>query len=215
MAAIVFDLDGTLVDSAPDLLAAANRVLAAEGASPLDLPTLTQFIGNGVPKLVERFSRARGLAPDDHARLVECFLDFYAEEPAERTRPYPGVVEALDQLATAGHRLGICTNKPEGPAREILAQLGLAGHFGTVVGGDTLPVKKPDPAPLHRSLADLDAAQAIYVGDSETDALTASAAGMPFLLFTLGYRKSAVEQIAHDHAFDDFARLPSLVAGML
>ncbi|MDT8344365.1 MAG: phosphoglycolate phosphatase [Thermohalobaculum sp.] len=206
--AVVFDLDGTLVDSAPDIHAAANVMLAALGRAPLDLGRVTSFVGNGVAKLVERCLDATGGADAAlGAHAFGIFREAYHAAPASLTRPYPGVEAALDALAGAGCRLGLCTNKPEGPTRQVLDALGLARHFGAVVGGDTLAVMKPDPAPLRLCLDRLGAGPALYVGDSETDAATARAAGLPFALFTRGYRKSPVESFEAVLAFDDFAAL--------
>jgi len=210
---IIFDLDGTLIDSAPDLRRAANRMLAAEGRAPLDLAETTRFIGNGFPKLVERVMRARDLPEASYPRLLEMMRAAYEAEPAVETRPYPGVPESLAALTGAGHRLAVCTNKPEAPARHILDLLGLGHFFGEVVGGDTLPEKKPDPAPVRRALAALGAGPALYVGDSEVDAGAARATGLPFVLFTPGYRKVPVEELAPDRSFDHYAELPAIVAG--
>jgi len=214
--AVVFDLDGTLVDSAPDIHAAANVMLAALGRAPLDLSQVTSFVGNGVAKLVERCLAATGGADEAlGARAFGIFREAYHAAPAVLTRPYPGVEGALDALAGAGCALGLCTNKPEGPTRQVLEGLGLARHFGAVVGGDTLAVMKPDPAPLELCLERLGAAPAdgLYVGDSETDAATARAAGLPFALFTRGYRKSPVESFETVLSFDDFAALAPFVVG--
>lgn len=215
MSAIAFDLDGTLIDSAPDIRAAVNRMLAGEGRPPLDLARVVSFIGNGVPKLVERVIRACALDMADHARLSEITLAHYAASPAVLTVAYPRMRAALEQLRDASHVLGICTNKPEAPARAILRDMGLEGYFGAVIGGDTLAVKKPDPAPLARCFDSLGAATGLFVGDSEVDAATAQAAGVPFLLFTEGYRKVPPEALAHRARFSDFAELPGLVDAAL
>lgn len=211
---IVFDLDGTLIDSAPDLRAAVNRMLAGEGIAPIDLATITSFIGNGLPKLVERSLDAREISQSQFPRLYDEVRDFYNEAPADLTRPYPGLIAVLDALKAAGHRLGVCTNKPEEPARLVLNLLRLEDYFDVVVGGDALEQKKPDPAPLNHAFAALGDGARLYVGDSEVDAETAQRAGVTFALFTEGYRKSPVEALPHAHRFADFAALPGIVAEM-
>lgn len=208
---LIFDLDGTLVDSAPDIRAAVNLMLAGEGLGPLDLPTVTGFVGNGMPKLVERVMAAKGIDPARHKALTQVTLDHYNAAPSALTRPYPGVPQALAALETAGHPLAVCTNKPEAPARAILADLGLAQHFPVIVGGDTLPVRKPDPAPALACIKALGGGTAAFIGDSEVDAETAAAAGLPFYLFTEGYRKSPVSALPHRAAFSDFTALPGLI----
>lgn len=215
MTAVIFDLDGTLVNSAPDIQAAANRMLTDEGCDALDLATITAFIGNGLPKLVERVMAVRGLDKARHGYLTARVSGFYATAASDLTVLYPGVRAALEALHAAGFSLGLCTNKPEEPARAILADFGIAHLFGAVIGGDTLAVKKPDAAPLLACADLLGAAQVIYIGDSEVDAATAQAAAVPFMLFTEGYRKSAVADIRHDVAFADFVELPGLVADII
>jgi len=212
--AIIFDLDGTLVDSAPDIQAAANKMLESEGLAPLDLPTVISFIGNGLPKLVERSMRARDLPMARHAELTERTLEFYNAESTARTVPYPGLTDALTTLQAQGFTLGVCTNKPADPARDILNQLNLAAHFEVVIGGDSLAVKKPDPAPLRAAFEAL-GREGLYVGDSEVDAETAERAGVPFLLFTEGYRKQPIEALPHLARFDHFDALPGLIAQAL
>ncbi len=204
---IVFDLDGTLIDSAPDIRAAANAMLAAEGAAPLDMATTIGFIGNGIPKFVERAMRARDLPEADHARLTEAMLAAYDRDPATLSCLYPGLEGLLPALKEAGHRLGICTNKPLAPARRILDIFGITDLFDVIIGGDSLPVKKPDPAPLIAAFEALGAGARLYVGDSEVDAETAARASVPFALFTEGYRKQPVEALAHVLAFDHFDAL--------
>lgn len=212
MGLVVFDLDGTLIDSAPDIQAAANRMLDEQGIDPLDLPTIISFIGNGLPKLVERVMQRVGLDMARHTELTAITLAHYNAATTELTRPYSGVEAALQDLQAAGHVLALCTNKPEAPARAILRDLRIEQYFNAVVGGDTLDVKKPDPEPLLYILRHLGAAQAVYVGDSEVDAETAQRADVRFALFTEGYRKTPVNMIPHQDRFSDFAVLPGIVA---
>jgi len=212
--AAVFDLDGTLIDSAPDIHAALNAVLAAVRAAPVTLDETRGFVGDGAPVLIRRAMAARGL-PDDaalHARMLAHLLEIY-ESAVRLTRPYPGAVAALERLAAEGCRLGLCTNKPEAATRAVLTHLDLARFFPAVVGGDSLPDRKPHPAPLLQVVAALGAMQAVFVGDSEVDAATASAAGIPFALHTEGYRRVPVASLPHSFAFSDWAQLPDWLAG--
>ncbi|MCB1388598.1 MAG: phosphoglycolate phosphatase [Rhodobacteraceae bacterium] len=208
---IVFDLDGTLIDSAPDIHAAANRVLEAEGLPPVSFAASRDFVGNGAKVFVERLERAAGGAnlPERTARMRVLFAEEYLRAH-HLTTVYPGVPEALDRLRGAGWRLGLCTNKPMGPTRAVLAHLGWTEAFEVVIAGDSLPVNKPDPAPLFAALSPLGDGPALFVGDSEVDAGTAQAAGIAFALYAQGYRKTPVGAIPHSAAFDDWSRLPAL-----
>ena len=211
MARIVFDLDGTLIDSARDVQGIANTILADLESRPLSLPEARRFMGEGVPIFVDRMIASRELDTELRAQMVERFLSLY-EAAVDLTRPYPGVAETLQALARDGHHLGLCTNKPEAPARAVLRHLGLEEPFETIVGGDTLDCRKPNPAPLHAAFDRLaTSAPRIYVGDSETDAETALRADVPFLLFTEGYRKGKGGMSCRA-AFRDFAELPQLLA---
>lgn len=210
--AVIFDLDGTLIDSAPDIHAAANRLMDRHGFAPFSEQETRSFIGNGVPHFVACCLRARGRAEDAalHARLVEEFIAEY-ETSVTLTQVYAGVPEALSQLASDGVLLGLCTNKPHSPARAVLEHVGLSTYFPVIVGGDSLPVHKPDPAPLHAAIDAIGAHHVLYVGDSEIDAETAQRAGVRFALYTEGYRKIPVSEITHVRAFSDFADLPGIV----
>ncbi|MFD1340895.1 phosphoglycolate phosphatase [Litorisediminicola beolgyonensis] len=210
MIPLVFDLDGTLIDSAPDIRAAANAVLDTRGVAPLTLAETISFIGAGAPTFVARMRRARDLPEAEEGDLLAAFLAGYETDHA-LTAPYPQVLETLARLREAGHPLGLCTNKPIGPTHGVLKHFGLTPFFASVIGGDSLSVRKPDPAPL-KAVFDALGGLGLYVGDSETDAATAEALGVPFLLFTKGYRKSAPEDLRPAAQFSDFGRLPEIVA---
>lgn len=211
---IVFDLDGTLIDSAPDIHACVNAVLRQYGLSPLGLDRVRSFIGGGVDLLWTRVIAATGIDPVHRPELLAAFMARYHHATA-LTRVFPGVTEALGRLADAGHPLGICTNKPLGPTHMILEHFGLASMMSAVIGGDSLPQKKPDPAPLRAALQLLgatgDAPHAIFVGDSEFDADCAAAVPVPFLIFTRGYRLRPITELPHLAAFDSFDDLPRLI----
>ncbi|MBF9030289.1 phosphoglycolate phosphatase [Rhodobacterales bacterium HKCCE3408] len=214
MARIAFDLDGTLIDSLPDIMEIANALLAEEGRPPLSRPEAMSFVGNGAPAFIERMRAARELPDTGQERLLATYLARY-DGAVDLTRPYPHVEDAIDALAAAGHSLGLCTNKPLSPTRAVLAHLNLDRRFPVILAGDSLPERKPDPAPLHATLDRLGTGPRLYVGDSEVDAETAQRAGIPFLLFTGGYRKTPVDRIPHAAAFDDWSALPDLVTRQL
>ncbi len=212
---LIFDLDGTLIDSAPDLNAAANRMLAELfGAPPVPLETFATFIGNGIPAQVERTLGHAGVEVSPHGfeEAVAAFKRFYAQAPAEKTIVFEGVREALEALGAAGARMAICTNKSEDLAWLALKGLGLDKHFAALVGGETLAVKKPDPAPLIECARRLGGQDAVfYIGDSETDEAAALAAGYPLLLYAAGYREKPLEDFAAAGVFAHFGELPELV----
>lgn len=213
--AIIFDLDGTLIDSVPDIHASVNQAFAPFGAAPFSRAEIQHFVGRGAPNLIQRASEARGLPTEgpEHDRLLAEFLEIY-EGAQALTTLYPGVETALETLQRQGLRLGICTNKPLAPTRAVLAHFGLDRFFPVVIGGDSLAVKKPDPAPLLKAMVRLGGGPMIFVGDSEVDAETAKNAEVPFLLYTEGYRKGPVDQMYHTATFDDFLTLPRLVAAV-
>lgn len=209
---IVFDLDGTLIDSVPDIHAAVVRMLLSHGLTPLSVAEVASFVGNGIHVLIDRVAGAVGVTDRTlKANMLDRFQSEYQRHPTERTTTYLGAIEALTDLASAGHLLGICTNKPHAITRSILANLGLADFFGVVIAGDSLSIRKPDPRPLVAAFDALERGRGLFVGDSEIDAQTAQAAGIRFLLFTQGYRKSAVCDIAHYRSFSALDQLPALV----
>jgi len=214
--AVIFDLDGTLIDSAPDIHAATNRLMAAHGFAGFVPEETRAFIGHGVPHFVACCLRARDAEAtgDLHRQLVGEFEAGY-KTAVGLTEIYPGVGEALDRLSAMGFALGICTNKPVAPARAVLAHLGLAAYFPVVIGGDSCPQRKPDPLPLQTAVAGLAATRVLYVGDSEVDAETSVRAKLPFALFSEGYRKTPLADIPHHTAFSDFAALPGIAADLL
>lgn len=211
--ALIFDLDGTLIDSVPDIHAASNEVLVENGFAPLTLMQVRSFIGRGVPHLVHCLLEASGAGGDEllQARLTADFIARY-EGAVGLTALFPGVREALAGFRDLGHPLAICTNKPLAPTAAVLRHFEIAPLFATIIGGDSLPARKPDPAPLLKAHQMLGGGRALYVGDSEVDAETAERAGLPFLLFTEGYRKAPVSALPHAIAFSDFAMLPGIVA---
>ncbi|BBK31104.1 phosphoglycolate phosphatase [Stella humosa] len=214
--AIIFDFDGTLVDSAADLRTALNRLLAEQGLEPRPLDAVRRMIGDGALKLVERGFAAAGrpVEGDTLARHGKRFLEIYEPISADSTETYPGVMATLEGLAAAGHKLGLCTNKPERATRLMLASLGLDRLLTSVVGGDSLPVKKPDPAPLLAAIAGLGLtpAQALMVGDNEHDVATAKAAGVPVVAVSYGYARVPLAELHADAIIDDFADLPTAIA---
>ncbi|TWI38170.1 phosphoglycolate phosphatase [Paracoccus sulfuroxidans] len=214
---VVFDLDGTLIDSAPDIHAAVNAVLRENRIAPLTLDQVRSFVGGGVEMLWHKIIRATGIEPSRQQSLIASFMTRY-HDATGLTRLYPGVLEALGMLADRGYPLGICTNKPLGPTRAVLDHFGLTGLFGTVVGGDSLPQKKPDPAPLRAAFVALGAdptqPQGIYVGDSEFDALCAANLPVPFLIYAHGYRRTPLAELPHAAQFSHFNELPLLVEGL-
>lgn len=202
---IAFDLDGTLIDSTDHILGALNAALDDLGLGAIDADTCRGFVGHGLPPLVARTLDHLGAEPARHSALSARVMHHYTTRPCDPAQLYPGAVLALETLRAAGHHLSICTNKPFLAAIATLRDTGILDHFSLIVGGDSLPSRKPDPAMLRACAADL------FVGDSEVDAETASAAGIPFLLFTEGYRKSPVDRLPHRASFAHHDALPALV----
>lgn len=214
--AILFDLDGTLVHSAPDIADSLNQLMVLEGLPEFPLESVMKMVGGGVSLLVERAFAAHERKVDEeaHAALVERFLEFYTPRATEKTRLFPGVREVLEGYRREGVGLGVCTNKPEMITRMILEALGVAELFGAVLGGDTLDAKKPDPAPLIAALQRLGCgpADGLMVGDSGADANAARAAGVLVLLVTFGYTQTPVQDLPNDGLVKSFTELPQAVA---
>ncbi len=192
---LVFDLDGTLIDSAPDLALSLQVLLKKEGRREPDLDEVTSMIGDGATKLVERGYAATGdsLSEIDLKEKVALFLEIYADNLAVKTYLYPHTLDSLKRLKDKGWRLVICTNKPFAPTQEIMNIYALNDLFEKAVGGDSYPVKKPDADHILQLLAEIDvnADQAIMVGDGVNDILGAKNAGIPSILFTHGYGTEA------------------------
>lgn len=195
---IVFDLDGTLVDTAPDLLASLNHSLEAGGAARAEASRLRDFVGFGGKVMIERAFTAqqRPLAPEEHNRLFAIFLEHYSMGIPGESRPYPGVLAALDRFEAAGFLLAICTNKFEDSAVRLMQALGLSQRFAAICGQDTFPFRKPDPRHLFETirLAGGDPDHALMVGDSRTDIDTAKAAGIPVAAVDFGYTDRHVRE---------------------
>ena len=211
---LVFDLDGTLIDSVPDLHACINRLLDSEGRRLLEIPELTRMVGDGVPVLVRRAYEATGGLPDNLEDRVRRYLVLYGAALADKTVPYPGVLETLELLRRAGHRMAVCTNKPYGPTMEILGALGLAQYFSAVAGGDSLPVRKPDAGHLLGLLEMLGSGpdRAVMIGDSRNDIQVAVNAGVRSIAVSYGYRRQPVEELGADIVVDSFSDIPEALA---
>jgi phosphoglycolate phosphatase len=216
-AAVVWDLDGTLVDSAADIATSLNRLLGENHLAALDEPRIRNMIGEGVAVLIRRGFQEHDVTPDPQRleQLVERFLVIYTEVATASTRLFPGAREALKSLRDAGLRQAVCTNKPESITRQVLAGLGIAGYFDVVIGGDTLPRNKPDPLPLRTALESLQATpeRSLMVGDSAIDVQTAHAAGVGVAFVTFGYGPGPSHPHKADYLIDDFTDLPAVVAG--
>lgn len=212
--AVIFDLDGTLIDSVPAIHAVSNAVLSDMGFEALSLPTIRSFVGKGVPNLVRQLLITSGEDPDGplFARVEHALIARY-ETDVEGNVPYPGVIAALDRLQAMGCRMAVCTNKPFAPAEAALRHVGLWDYFELTLGGDSMPTRKPEPQMLHHCHEALGGGRMIYVGDSEVDAETAVNAQAPFAIYSEGYRKTPLHEVPHDVAFSDWAMVPGIVEG--
>lgn len=213
---VIFDLDGTLVDSAPDLASALNHVLVGLGRAPLDEATVRGLIGNGVRRLVEG---GMALSGGGDGTVLEHslaqFMDYYRAHIADGTRKFDGVEAALDAVAVAGATLAICTNKSQALADSLIAALGWSKRFAAVVGGDSVAAQKPDGGHVVATAeaAGFALADTVYVGDSGIDVAAAHAAGIPIVLVGFGFAHSPVDELGGDAVIDSYAELvPALAA---
>ncbi|WP_438274771.1 HAD family hydrolase [Nitrobacter sp.] len=215
---VVFDLDGTLVDTAPDLAAALNFVLNREGLSEVSLPTARSMIGAGVRRMIER-----GLEREDHpataddvTRMMGDFIDYYTAHIADKSRPFDGLIEALDDLAARGYRFAVCTNKLEALAKQLLDELELSPRFATICGGDTFGVSKPDPAILLQTIAQAGGRPetTIMVGDAGPDIGVARRASIPVIGVEFGYTEVPIAELKPDRLVAHMRELPAAVLAL-
>jgi phosphoglycolate phosphatase len=216
---LVFDLDGTLVDTAADLMATLNALLVREGHRPLPFSAVGSLVGQGARVMLERGLRANGVEVEEAvlARLFDDFLEHYGANIAAESRPFPGVLDAMDRFAAAGWRMAVCTNKMESLSRRLIGELGLTDRFHAICGGDTFTVRKPDPAHLIGTIAMAggDPRRSVMIGDSRADILAARNAGVPVVAVTFGYSDVPVADFAPDRIIDDFAALWEAVHGVV
>ena len=212
---IVFDLDGTLIDTAPDLIDTLNVILARHGVPGVAFDDARSMIGAGVKPLLQRALASKGLhlPAGEIDRLYDEYLQLYAAHIADRSRPFPGLEGALDTLAAQGCRLAVCTNKLEWLSVRLLDALGLTPRFSAICGQDTFTMRKPDPDMLRLTIvrAGGDTGHALMVGDSMTDVATARAAGVPVVAVDFGYTETPAAELGADRLISHFDALPAAV----
>ncbi|WP_213772850.1 phosphoglycolate phosphatase [Bradyrhizobium sp. dw_78] len=212
---IVFDLDGTLVDTAPDLINALNFVLDREGLPPVPLDSARTMIGAGARRLIERGLELEGrtAGADEIARLTADFIDHYAAHIADFSKPFEGLDGALDALGARGYRFAVCTNKLEWLSKRLLDRLGLSGRFSAICGADTFGISKPDPAILRQTVARAggELATAIMVGDAGPDIGAARRAGIPVIGVEFGYTEIPIADLKPDRLIGHMRDLPGAV----
>ena len=214
---IVFDLDGTLVDSVPDLAGSLDTLMEERRLAPIGVETARRLIGHGIPNLVRRAFAERGVEWQEEAgaAAVKRFTEIYGARASQETRPYPDVESVLAQLAAQGWRMAVCTNKMERFARQIVDDLGLSRFFAVVAGPDTFGVGKPDPRHLTETATAAGGERPVlFVGDSEVDIATGKAAGVPVIALTHGYTKTPLDGLGADRLIDAFAELPGAIAAL-
>jgi phosphoglycolate phosphatase len=215
--ALVFDLDGTLVDTAPDLLGALNAVLLGEGRAPVNHADLRHLVGFGARAMLAEAFRMTGeaAAADRLPGFVDAFIAHYRSHIAVASRPFPHVVETLDALTSEGARLGVLTNKPQELTDLLLAALKLDRHFGAIHGAGRYGYSKPDARVFKHVVEELGGGRALMVGDSSTDVATARAAGVPVILVAYGYTPEPAERLGADAVAAAFSQVPALAARLL
>jgi phosphoglycolate phosphatase len=213
---LLFDLDGTLVDSLPDLTNALNEVLRERGYPPLQPREVRPMVGDGMPALLARGFAARGADAAEATSAQPRFVEIYEASATNLSRPYPGVAETLAELRARGYCTGVCTNKPQHATSAVLRGMGLDALFDGFAGGDRFAVKKPDPGHLLGLVEALggDPQRAAMIGDSENDALSAQAAGMPVILMRYGYARIDPAQLGADRVLDCFEDLPQTLEAL-
>ena len=215
---LVFDLDGTLVDTAPDLIAALNFVLEGEGLPPIPLHSARNMIGAGARKLIERGLEREGRAASvkDINRMTVDFVEYYAAHIADASRPFEGLEGALDELSSHGFRFAVCSNKLEWLSKRLLDQLGLSPRFAAICGGDTFGVSKPDPDILRQTVARAGGrlATTVMVGDAGTDIGVARRAGVPVIAVSFGYTDVPIVELKPDRLIHHMRDLPSAVESL-
>jgi len=216
---IVFDLDGTLVDTAPDLTAALNHVLVNEGRQALPQAEVRNLVGHGARALIQRGMSIGSPPPPEPElqRMLKLFLDYYGENIANHSTLFPGVIETLNHFRTQQALLAVCTNKPTGLSNDLFTALAMHGHFEAILGSDSLAVRKPDPLHLLETIrqAGGDPARAVMVGDSATDIDTARAANIPVVAVSFGYTQTPVHELGADIVIDDFKALIDVLPRLL
>ncbi len=217
---VVFDLDGTLIDTAHDLVASLNHTIGLEGLDPVGYGDLTYLVGHGGQVMIKRaFSlRGRDITDGELERMLGVFVEHYAEAMPGVSVPYPGLVAAMDRLSGSGYRLAVCTNKMEGLARRLIDGLGLTARFAAITGGDTFAVRKPDAEHLLGTvrLAQADPKRTVMVGDSLNDILVARNAGVPSIGVPFGYSDVPVAELEPSHVVTHFDELtPDLIERLL
>jgi phosphoglycolate phosphatase len=216
---IVFDLDGTLVDTAPDLVNALNFVLDREGVPPVPMHVARNMIGAGARRLIERGLEAEGrdATPADITRLLGHFIDHYAAHIADASRPFEGLEDALDDLAARGHRFAVCTNKLEWLSKLLLDKLALSARFASICGADTFGVSKPDPAILQQTVARAggNMASTIMVGDAGPDIGVARRAGVPVIGVAFGYTEVPIAELKPDRLIHHMRELGGAVESLI